>query len=123
MTVVSVMATVVIGWIIIQDTGRVLIFLLTFLFGLSLITFAFAMTPFFHKPKTAASAAAYVLTLSTLLFLLQTFFKESSKGFLVPFRLVSTVAFTTAIDEVRLLCLVQSVAFLLLIVPCQESNK
>lgn len=36
---------------ILQNINILVLFLIFFLFGLSVITFAFALTPFFHKPK------------------------------------------------------------------------
>jgi hypothetical protein len=85
---------------IIRNTNVIVMFLVFFLFCLSVITLAFALTPFFHKPKTAGSVGTTVLQLIGMLFLLQTFLKDKSQAILAPLKILSPFAFTTAIDSV-----------------------
>ncbi|ODM93723.1 ATP-binding cassette sub-family A member 5 [Orchesella cincta] len=83
---------------VIRHTNGILLFLIFFLFGLSVITFAFALTPFFHKPKTAGIVGTLIMQCCGMLFMLQTFL-QSADAFMIPLRLISSVAFTTALDE------------------------
>jgi uncharacterized membrane-anchored protein len=87
---------------IIRNTNVIVMFLVFFLFCLSVITLAFALTPFFHKPKTAGSVGTIVLQLTGMLFLLQTFLEDKSQAILAPLKIISSLAFTTAIDTVTI---------------------
>lgn len=52
----AVMFTLVMHYMaVLQNINVVVLFLLFTLFGFSIITFAFSLTPFFHKPKVGLS--------------------------------------------------------------------
>ncbi|XP_035703760.1 ATP-binding cassette sub-family A member 8-B isoform X2 [Folsomia candida] len=83
---------------VLKNINPVIIFLLFMFFGFSIITFAFALTPFFHKPKTAGAVGTLVMQFTGMLFMLQTFLLDPSNPIIMPLRLISSVAFTTALD-------------------------
>ncbi|CAG7816037.1 unnamed protein product [Allacma fusca] len=98
-TLFAVVFTVIMSTMgVLGHMNPIILFLLFFLFGLSVITLAFSLTPFFHKPRTAGVAGTMILQFLSLLFLLQTFVPGVEQA-LMPLKLISSLAFTAALDE------------------------
>ena len=78
---ISIIATLIVSFIIIDSHGNfgILLFI-TFEFGLSMIMFAFILTSFFTKAKTAAAAGGLMVVLLSCFYYLQVFMENVPTG-------------------------------------------
>ncbi|KOX68527.1 ATP-binding cassette sub-family A member 5 [Melipona quadrifasciata] len=72
-----------------QHTHFLPIFLLVVLYSFSIIMFAFMITPFFDKSRTAGVLGNFAVTIMSLMYFIQVFINDSSS---VPFWLVSLLS-------------------------------
>ena len=98
--IVSLIGTIIMSFVVLNNANFMLLFVLIFEFGLSMIMFAFIMTTLFSKAKVAAGVGGLVTIMSACFFYIQVFvtgFPETAFWFL---SLLSQPAFAFAIDRV-----------------------
>ncbi|XP_046683568.1 cholesterol transporter ABCA5-like isoform X3 [Homalodisca vitripennis] len=101
--ITSVAATTILCYLqVFQNTSYLLIFLLTFFYGLSIIVVSFMMTPFFNEAKTAGFLGSFIVNLVSLLYFVQLFAGKSSFT-LWSISLLSPAAFALAMDKALLM--------------------
>ena len=76
-----------------------LIFLLLYLYGLSLIAFAFALTPFFNSAKVAGAVASLATILASILYIPLTYVSPPSGAAMWATSLLSPVALALALGQ------------------------
>lgn len=106
-----------------KHTNFLLVFLLIFLYSLSVIMFAFMITPFFDKSRvryflifhitpikwlyfffqTAGIVGNFAVTITSLLYFIQVFFKGSSSWVLWLLSLINSTGCALALDNVSIL--------------------
>uniref|UniRef100_A0A1B6L2P7 ABC transporter domain-containing protein n=2 Tax=Graphocephala atropunctata TaxID=36148 RepID=A0A1B6L2P7_9HEMI len=81
-----------------QNTSYMLLLLLTFLYGLSIIVVSFMMTPFFNEAKTAGLLGSFIVNIVSLLYFVQLFAGESHFTLWI-ISLLSPAVFALAMDK------------------------
>ena len=132
---ISVIATLIVSFIIIDSHGNfgILLFI-TFEFGLSMIMFAFILTSFFTKAKTAAAAGGLMVVLLSCFYYLQVFMDNVPTVVFWFLSLLSPNAFAMAVDRVsviriknfrisRTLCLFVYISKLSALLPPQPKAR
>ncbi|CAG9770151.1 unnamed protein product [Ceutorhynchus assimilis] len=84
---------------IFTNTSFILVFMLIFMYCLSIIMFGFMLTPFFDKSRTAGILGNFAVTILSLLYFIQVFVKESSSVALWIVSLISPAGFALAMDK------------------------
>ncbi|XP_022180938.1 ATP-binding cassette sub-family A member 5-like isoform X1 [Myzus persicae] len=98
--VLSLASTIILYLLgVFNNTNWVLIFLLVFLYSITVIFFSFMISPFFDKSRTAGILGNFVLNLISLMYFLHTFIDPSSKKLLWLVSLLSPSGFALAIDK------------------------
>ncbi|KAL0868036.1 hypothetical protein ABMA27_008685 [Loxostege sticticalis] len=73
-TILSIVSTVLLFTLkVFQHSSYILIFLLMLLFGFTIITFAFMLTPFFDRARTAGILGSFAVNLMSGLYFIQVF--------------------------------------------------
>ena len=94
-------ASIIMHFVILEQKGNfILLLILMFEFGLSLIMFAFVLTTLFSKAKTAAVVGALSTTLVSFLYYLQIYLTNIPSYANWLLGLISPPAMTMAIDKV-----------------------
>ncbi|XP_017752415.1 PREDICTED: ATP-binding cassette sub-family A member 2-like [Eufriesea mexicana] len=86
-----------------QHTHFLPIFLLVVLYSFSIIMFAFMITPFFDKSRTAGVLGNFAVTILSLLYFIQLFIKDSSSVPLWLISLLSPTGVALAMDKALVL--------------------
>ncbi|CAH0549112.1 unnamed protein product [Brassicogethes aeneus] len=82
-----------------QNTNILWIFLLTVLYSFSVIMFAFVITPFFDKARTAGILGNFAVNIMSLLYYIQVFVDNSNPAALYIVSLISSSGFALAMDK------------------------
>ncbi|KYQ59358.1 ATP-binding cassette sub-family A member 5 [Trachymyrmex zeteki] len=82
-----------------QHTHFLPIFLLVVLYSFSVIMFAFMVTPFFDKSRTAGVLGNFAVTTLSLMYFIQVFVSDSSSVTYWMVSLISPTAFALAMDK------------------------
>ena len=102
-TVIALVVALVSKFVIIKSVSFGLLFLLTEIFGLSLIMFAFMTTSLFSKRKSAAGFGGFITMLMALTYYLQVFLTGAPEYVFWLLSLLSPSAFAMAYDKLFLL--------------------
>ncbi|XP_060533320.1 cholesterol transporter ABCA5-like [Cylas formicarius] len=86
-----------------QNTNFALIFVLVFLYCLTIIMFGFMVTPFFDKSRTAGILGNFAVTILSLLYFIQVFVRDSNSVALWIVSLISPAGFALAMDKALLM--------------------
>ncbi|XP_050501513.1 cholesterol transporter ABCA5-like isoform X2 [Diabrotica virgifera virgifera] len=79
-----------------------LIFILMVLYGISLIMFAFMLTPFFDKARTAGVLSSFILVLIIVLYFVEQIVSGKHPQYLWALSLLSPAGFASALDKVAI---------------------
>lgn len=102
--VLSVISTVLLFTLqVFQHTHFVPVFLVILLYGLSVIMFAFMLTPFFDKSRTAGILGNFAVNIMSLLYFIQVFVDDSSSVAFWIVSLISPTGFALAMDKALVL--------------------
>ncbi|XP_017782555.1 PREDICTED: ATP-binding cassette sub-family A member 5-like [Nicrophorus vespilloides] len=100
---VLVLSTVCCGLLyvlrVFQNTNLFVIFLLIFLYSLSIIMFGFMITPFFDKSRTAGILGNFAVIIMSLFYFIQVFVANSNSVTLWFVSLISSAGFALAMDK------------------------
>ncbi|XP_030747414.1 ATP-binding cassette sub-family A member 5-like [Sitophilus oryzae] len=88
---------------IFTNTSFGMIFLLIFMYSLSIIMFGFMITPFFDKSRTAGILGNFAVTILSLFYFIQVFARDSSSIALWMVSLISPAGFALAMDKALLM--------------------
>ncbi|XP_066148886.1 cholesterol transporter ABCA5-like [Euwallacea fornicatus] len=88
---------------IFTTTSFIMVFLLVFMYCLSIIMFGFMLTPFFDKSRTAGILGNFAVTILSLLYFIQVFVRDSSSVALWVVSLISPAGFALAMDKALLM--------------------
>ncbi|KAG7303251.1 hypothetical protein JYU34_011718 [Plutella xylostella] len=103
-TVLSVVSTVLLFTLkVFQHSSYVLIFLLMLLFGFTIITFAFMLTPFFDKARTAGILGSFAVNLMSGLYFIQVFVSNADSLAFWFVSLISSSCYALAMDKALVL--------------------
>ncbi|KZC11898.1 ATP-binding cassette sub-family A member 5 [Dufourea novaeangliae] len=86
-----------------QHTHFLPIFLLVVLYSFSIIMFAFMITPFFDKSRTAGVLGNFAVTILSLMYFIQVFVKDSSSIYFWVVSLLSPTGVALAMDKALVL--------------------
>lgn len=86
-----------------QHTNMFLIFILTFLYALTVIMFAFMITPFFDKSRTAGILGNFAVNIMSIFYFLQIFLGDSNSIAFWIISLVSSSGYALAMDKALVL--------------------
>ncbi|XP_075983489.1 cholesterol transporter ABCA5-like isoform X2 [Anticarsia gemmatalis] len=103
-TVLSVVSTVLLFTLkVFQHSSYILIFLLMLLFGFTIITFAFMLTPFFDKARTAGILGSFAVNLMSGLYFIQVFVSNADSLAFWFVSLISSSCYALAMDKALVL--------------------
>ncbi|XP_063368836.1 cholesterol transporter ABCA5-like [Cydia amplana] len=103
-TILSVFSTVLLFALkVFQHSSYILIFLLMLLFGFTIITFAFMLTPFFDKARTAGILGSFAVNLMSGLYFIQVFVQNADSLAFWFVSLISSSAYALAMDKALVL--------------------
>ncbi|XP_073948704.1 LOW QUALITY PROTEIN: cholesterol transporter ABCA5-like [Choristoneura fumiferana] len=103
-TVLSVVSTVLLFTLkVFQHSSYILIFLLMLLFGFTIITFAFMLTPFFDKARTAGILGSFAVNLMSGLYFIQVFVSDADSLAFWFVSLISSSCYALAMDKALVL--------------------
>uniref|UniRef100_A0AAR5Q584 ABC transporter domain-containing protein n=1 Tax=Dendroctonus ponderosae TaxID=77166 RepID=A0AAR5Q584_DENPD len=88
---------------IFTNTCFIMVFMLIFMYCLSIIMFGFMLTPFFDKSRTAGILGNFAVTILSLLYFIQVFVRDSSSVALWIVSLISPAGFALAMDKALLM--------------------
>ncbi|CAK1541868.1 unnamed protein product [Leptosia nina] len=103
-TILSIVSTVLLFTLkVFQHSSYVLIFLLMLLFGFTIITFAFMLTPFFDKARTAGILGSFAVNLMSGLYFIQVFVSNADSLAFWFLSLISSSCYALAMDKALVL--------------------
>ncbi|XP_047518693.1 cholesterol transporter ABCA5-like isoform X1 [Pieris napi] len=103
-TILSIVSTVLLFTLkVFQHSSYVLIFLLMLLFGFTIITFAFMLTPFFDKARTAGILGSFAVNLMSGLYFIQVFVSNADSLAFWFVSLISSSCYALAMDKALVL--------------------
>ncbi|XP_050668382.1 cholesterol transporter ABCA5-like [Leptidea sinapis] len=103
-TLLSVVSTVLLFTLkVFQHSSYILIFLLMLLFGFTIITFAFMLTPFFDKARTAGILGSFAVNLMSGLYFIQVFVSNADSLAFWFLSLISSSCYALAMDKALVL--------------------
>ncbi|XP_072383028.1 cholesterol transporter ABCA5-like [Diabrotica undecimpunctata] len=87
---------------IFDHVNLLLIFILMVLYGISLIMFAFMLTPFFDKARTAGVLSSFILVLIVVLYYVEQLVSGKNPQLVWALSLLSPAGFAAALDKVAM---------------------
>ncbi|XP_039751795.1 ATP-binding cassette sub-family A member 5-like isoform X1 [Pararge aegeria] len=103
-TILSLVSTVLLFTLkVFQHSSYILIFLLMLLFGFTIITFAFMLTPFFDKARTAGILGSFAVNLMSGLYFIQVFVSNADSLAFWFVSLISSSCYALAMDKALVL--------------------
>ncbi|XP_064074250.1 cholesterol transporter ABCA5-like [Vanessa tameamea] len=103
-TILSIVSTVLLFTLkVFQHSSYILIFLLMLLFGFTIITFAFMLTPFFDKARTAGILGSFAVNLMSGLYFIQVFVSNADSLAFWFVSLISSSCYALAMDKALVL--------------------
>ncbi|XP_072934146.1 cholesterol transporter ABCA5-like [Epargyreus clarus] len=103
-TILSIVSTVLLFTLkVFQHSSYILIFLLMLLFGFTIITFAFMLTPFFDKARTAGILGSFAVNLMSALYFIQVFVSNADSLSFWFVSLISSSCYALAMDKALVL--------------------
>lgn len=103
-TLLSFVSTVLLFTLkVFQHSSYILIFLLMLLFGFTIITFAFMLTPFFDKARTAGILGSFAVNLMSGLYFIQVFVSDADSLAFWFVSLISSSCYALAMDKALVL--------------------
>ncbi|XP_012548268.1 cholesterol transporter ABCA5 [Bombyx mori] len=103
-TILSIVSTVLLFTLkVFQHSSYILIFLLMVLFGFTIITFAFMLTPFFDKARTAGILGSFAVNLMSGLYFIQVFVSNADSLAFWFVSLISSSCYALAMDKALVL--------------------
>ncbi|XP_060806687.1 cholesterol transporter ABCA5 [Amyelois transitella] len=103
-TILSLVSTVLLFTLkVFQHSSYVLIFLLMLLFGFTIITFAFMLTPFFDRARTAGILGSFAVNLMSGLYFIQVFVSNADSLAFWFVSLISSSCYALAMDKALVL--------------------
>ncbi|XP_026730464.1 ATP-binding cassette sub-family A member 5-like [Trichoplusia ni] len=103
-TVLSIVSTVLLFTLkVFQHSSYILIFLLMLLFGFTIITFAFMLTPFFDRARTAGILGSFAVNLMSGLYFIQVFVSNADSLAFWFVSLISSSCYALAMDKALVL--------------------
>ena len=92
----------IVAYVVLDNGNFGVLFILTYEFGLSMIMFAFILTSFFDKAKTASGLGALCVVLLSCFYYLQVFLEDVPTVTYWFISLLSPPAFAIAVDRVMI---------------------
>nr|XP_049698966.1 cholesterol transporter ABCA5 [Helicoverpa armigera] len=103
-TILSIVSTVLLFTLkVFQHSSYILIFLLMLLFGFTIITFAFMLTPFFDRARTAGILGSFAVNLMSGLYFIQVFVSNADSLAFWFVSLISSSCYALAMDKALVL--------------------
>ncbi|XP_037292721.1 ATP-binding cassette sub-family A member 5 isoform X2 [Manduca sexta] len=103
-TILSLVSTVLLFTLkVFQHSSYILIFLLMLLFGFTIITFAFMLTPFFDRARTAGILGSFAVNLMSGLYFIQVFVSNADSLAFWFVSLISSSCYALAMDKALVL--------------------
>ncbi|GBP64686.1 ATP-binding cassette sub-family A member 5 [Eumeta japonica] len=103
-TILSCVSTVLLFTLkVFQHSSYILVFLLMLLFGFTIITFAFMLTPFFDRARTAGIVGSFAVNLMSALYFIQVFVSDPDSLALWFVSLISSGCYAMAMDKALVL--------------------
>ncbi|XP_059054824.1 cholesterol transporter ABCA5-like [Achroia grisella] len=103
-TILSFVSTVLLFTLkVFQHSSYILIFLLMLLFGFTIITFAFMLTPFFDRARTAGILGSFAVNLMSGLYFIQVFVSNADSLAFWFVSLISSSCYALAMDKALVL--------------------
>ncbi|CAK1589994.1 unnamed protein product [Parnassius mnemosyne] len=103
-TILSIVSTVLLFTLgVFQHSSYILIFLLMLLFGFTIITFAFMLTPFFDSARTAGILGSFAVNLMSWLYFIQVFVSNADSLAFWFVSLISSSCYALAMDKALVL--------------------
>ncbi|KAJ0173327.1 hypothetical protein K1T71_011503 [Dendrolimus kikuchii] len=103
-TILSIVSTILLFTLkVFQHSSYILIFLLMLLFGFTIITFAFMLTPFFDRARTAGILGSFAVNLMSGLYFIQVFVSNADSLAFWFVSLISSSCYALAMDKALVL--------------------
>ncbi|XP_064460515.1 cholesterol transporter ABCA5-like isoform X2 [Ornithodoros turicata] len=101
LTVSAIMTLMVLALRILPNTDILIVFILSLLYGFTIVMFSFMATPFFNKSKVAGSVVGLMMLLFSFFYMLSVFLHGKVSSWVFYFlSLLSPAAFTLGLERV-----------------------